>query len=224
MISVTIRVLEGMEQGRIYAKLQLPVSIGREEENDIQLNDDHISRFHAKLQVDLGRVILTDLESTNGTKVNGHWIHMRILQVGDVISVGRCILLLTGYEDDELTKSKSDPDPFRTAYVPAGATVEEDSKHQDFSHPLPGTTEDPSSLFPNGHPELPSQLTPLQQVQLSDLLSYLHERIGIVVKNGVELPESPDARIFQSDWKSWSKLVSVMSDLSDYINKIHTPE
>ena len=89
MISVTIRVLEGMEQGRIYAKLQLPVSIGREEENDIQLNDDHISRFHAKLQVDLGRVILTDLESTNGTKVNGHWIHMRILQVGDVISVGR---------------------------------------------------------------------------------------------------------------------------------------
>ena len=128
MISVTIRVLEGMEQGRIYAKLQLPVSIGREEENDIQLNDDHISRFHAKLQVDLGRVILTDLESTNGTKVNGHWIHMRILQVGDVISVGRCILLLTGYEDDELTKSKSDPDPFRTAYVPAGATVEELAK------------------------------------------------------------------------------------------------
>ena len=52
MTSVTIRVLEGMEQGKVYARLKLPVSIGREEENDIQLNDDHVSRFHAKLQVD----------------------------------------------------------------------------------------------------------------------------------------------------------------------------
>ena len=65
MPSVTIKVLDGMEQGRVYAHLPLPVTVGREEDNSIQLNDDRISRFHIKLQNDSGRVILTDLGSTN---------------------------------------------------------------------------------------------------------------------------------------------------------------
>lgn len=224
MISVTIRILEGMEQGKVYSRLKLPVTIGREEENDIQLNDDHVSRFHAKLQSDSGRIILTDLESTNGTKVNGHWIQMRILRVGDIVSIGRCVLLLSDTENDEVVTPAGDQDPYRTAYVPAGATVDDDSKHMDFVDPLPGTSDEPSSLFPNGHPELPSQLTALQQVQLSDLLSYLHERIGVVVKNATEVAETVDGRNFNCDYKSWSKLVRVMSDLSEYINQIHSPD
>src|SRR5579859_6466866 len=100
MTVVTIRVLEGMEQGRVFSRLQLPVSVGREDENIIQLNDDRISRFHAKIQDHSGRVILTDLDSTNGTRVNGHPIQMRILQIGDVISVGRCTLLLSERQEE----------------------------------------------------------------------------------------------------------------------------
>ena len=89
MTSVTIRVLEGMEQGKVFSRMSLPISIGREEENSIQLNDDHVSRFHAKIQDHSGRVILTDLESTNGTKVNGHWVQVRILRAGDVVGLRR---------------------------------------------------------------------------------------------------------------------------------------
>lgn len=224
MTSVTIRVLEGMEQGKVYSRLQLPVSVGREEENSIQLNDDHISRFHAKIQDHSGRVILTDLGSTNGTKVNGHWVQVRILQAGDVITIGRCVLMLSECQDLQASPATEDPDPYRTAYVQGGATIDDDSGHLDFADPLPGATDEPSSLFPKGRPELPSELNALQQVQLSDLLSYLHERIGLVIKNAFETPESPAGRSVQCDWEHWAKLVSTMSDLSDYINEINTPK
>ena len=105
-----------------------------------------------------------------------------------------------------------------------GATIEDDSKHLDFVDPLPGPVEEPSSLFPKGRPELPSKLNPLQQVQLSDLLSFLHERIGRVVKQAVETPETPEGRNVQCDWETWSKLLTLMSDLSDYINGINSPD
>ena len=83
---VTLRVIDGADRGRIYEGLEPPVSIGREEGNTIQLNDERISRFHLKIQEDHDRLVLTDLESTNGTKVNGESIQLRILRVGDTVS------------------------------------------------------------------------------------------------------------------------------------------
>ena len=93
MAEVTFQVLEGMERGRIFADLSTPLTIGREEDNGIQLNDERVSRFHLKIQEDAGRVILTDLESTNGTRVNGVPSQLRVLQIGDLISIGRCLLV-----------------------------------------------------------------------------------------------------------------------------------
>src|SRR5258708_37394904 len=93
MAKITIQVLEGFERGRVFADLPTPVSIGREEDNTIQLNDERVSRFHVKIQEDGGRVILTDLESTNGTRINWHPLQMRALQFGDQSSIGRSILV-----------------------------------------------------------------------------------------------------------------------------------
>ena len=76
--SITLRVLDGADRGRVYETLKPPVTIGREEGNTIQLNDERISRFHLKIQEDNERLVLTDLESTNGTKVNGEDIQLRI--------------------------------------------------------------------------------------------------------------------------------------------------
>src|SRR4029077_17231527 len=93
MARITIQVLEGFERGRVFAELPTPITIGREEDNTIQLNDERVSRFHVKIQEDAGRVILTDLESTNGTRINGHPVQMRVLQFGDQMSIGRSLLL-----------------------------------------------------------------------------------------------------------------------------------
>ena len=83
MARITLQLIEGLERGRVYSEVTTPVTIGREDDNTIRLNDERVSRFHAKIQEDGGRVILTDLESTNGTRVNGHPVQMRVLQIGD---------------------------------------------------------------------------------------------------------------------------------------------
>src|SRR5918992_2346106 len=93
MTRVTLRVLDGADRGTVFEEIEPPVTIGREEGNSVKLNDERISRFHLKIQEDQGKLVLTDLESTNGTRVNGEDVQLRILQYGDVIAVGRSVLL-----------------------------------------------------------------------------------------------------------------------------------
>lgn len=99
MTTVTIQVLEGVDRGRIFRNLPTPLTIGREEGNILRLNDERVSRFHAKIQMDNGDVILTDLESTNGTRVNGNIVQIRRLRTGDCICVGRSLLLFGSNEE-----------------------------------------------------------------------------------------------------------------------------
>ncbi len=98
MAEITLRVLDGADRGRVFENLDTPVTIGREEGNSIQLNDERVSRFHVKIQADQDKIVLTDLESTNGTKVNGEDIQLRILRFGDMISLGRSVLLIGSRE------------------------------------------------------------------------------------------------------------------------------
>ena len=69
MALVTLRVLDGADRGRTFEDVPTPFTVGREEGNSVQLNDERISRFHLKIQEDHEKLVLTDLESTNGTKV-----------------------------------------------------------------------------------------------------------------------------------------------------------
>ncbi len=96
--TVTFQVLEGIDKGRIFRELPTPVTIGREEGNLLRLNDERVSRFHAKVQLDDSDYILTDLESTNGTRVNGAVVQIRRLRYGDRVGVGRSVLLFGSNE------------------------------------------------------------------------------------------------------------------------------
>ena len=91
MAFLTLRVLDGADRGRVFERLSTPVTIGREEGNSVQLNDERVSRFHLKIQEDQNKLVLTDLQSTNGSKVNGESVQLWILRPGDVICVGRSV-------------------------------------------------------------------------------------------------------------------------------------
>src|SRR5437588_4411395 len=97
--TVTFQVLDGIDKGRVFRDLPLPLTIGREEGNVLRHNDERVSRFHAKVQVDADDYILTDLESTNGTRVNGTVVQIRRLRYGDRVSVGRSLLLFGSNEE-----------------------------------------------------------------------------------------------------------------------------
>jgi hypothetical protein len=65
-----------------------PVLIGRDPQNDVVLDDRRVSRKHAEIRLRLGRYTLYDLQSTNGTYVNGRRVAEKVLDDGDKISVG----------------------------------------------------------------------------------------------------------------------------------------
>lgn len=80
------------------------ISIGRKEGNTIRLTERNVSRSHAKLIRNNGVVYVEDLESYNGTKVNGSKIGgRRAVSQGDRIQIGDYILgIKLDKEDDEL--------------------------------------------------------------------------------------------------------------------------
>ena len=64
------------------------VSLGRTTTNDVVLNDARISRNHAGLECGASGVVLVDMGSSNGTRVNGIRIDRATLKPGDTISLG----------------------------------------------------------------------------------------------------------------------------------------
>ena len=50
------------QPSRSHTNLITPITIGREEGNTIQLNDERVSRFHLKIQEDHEKLVLTDLD------------------------------------------------------------------------------------------------------------------------------------------------------------------
>lgn len=63
--------------------------IGRSDLADIQVDDNYASKFHAMLQVYSNAILLSDLNSTNGTLLNSQEVRNTVLRNNDVIMLGR---------------------------------------------------------------------------------------------------------------------------------------
>lgn len=84
------------------------VTIGRAPDNDIVLNDKAASGHHAVVITILQDSFLEDLDSTNGTQVNGRQVAKHPMSNGDVITIGRNSLRYQGEakgDDDEFEKT-----------------------------------------------------------------------------------------------------------------------
>jgi pSer/pThr/pTyr-binding forkhead associated (FHA) protein len=57
---------------------KVKVSIGRDPQNDVVIDKDGISGFHAQITEDQGRLYLVDLGSTNGTSVDGQRVNVNV--------------------------------------------------------------------------------------------------------------------------------------------------
>ena len=67
-------------------------TLGRRSSNDIVLSDMAVSGEHAAFtyKKKIGIVVVEDLESTNGTRINGIKIRRQVLQSGDLLDIGKC--------------------------------------------------------------------------------------------------------------------------------------
>lgn len=220
MAQITLRVLDGADRGRVYQDLATPVTIGREEGNSLQLNDERVSRFHVKIQEDQDKIVITDLESTNGTKVNGEDIQLRILRYGDIVSLGRSVLLfgtreqiaerLAALRGEALSGPLTDDDPGRPV---AGPSL-------DFELNWSADPDVQSTLHTLVPPDLPERLSPGQAAQLCELLEYLHIRVRDLLGSVKVKPEGDRVSL---ELRQWQNLIDLQARLATYLRSVGQP-
>ena len=92
-------VIQGPDQGQRFELAEGEIGLGRGVRNEIRIQDGEASRAHARLALREGRFVLTDLQSSNGTYVNGRRIDKQALRVGDEVQVGRTVFRLLSPEE-----------------------------------------------------------------------------------------------------------------------------
>lgn len=75
------------------------LTIGRAIDNDVVLGDGRVSRHHARLVGRRGTLVYSDLDSTNGSRVNGVAVSELVLGVGDRIELGDSMIVVESAED-----------------------------------------------------------------------------------------------------------------------------
>lgn len=229
MAFITLQVLDGADRGRVYENLITPVTIGREEGNTIQLNDERVSRFHLKIQEDQGRLVLTDLQSTNGTKVNGEDMQLRILRFGDKVTVGRSELLFGSREqiaqrlamlrrsETAETAERDEDDPRKTVSsknsLPGSGPIE-----ANFDNEIMPENEGLGKILET--PDLPDRLSPGQKAQLSDLLNYFHIRLRHLIESVSADNDTDEVMLKQMHWQN---ILDLQGRIAAYLRQIGEP-
>jgi pSer/pThr/pTyr-binding forkhead associated (FHA) protein len=107
--AITLDIREPGRAARRVPMTGAPMRIGRAPECELVLSDNRVSRRHARLAARDGVLILTDLGSTNGTRVNGHRVTEVVLGAGDRVQIGETSLVI----------GTADAEPQPVAGVPA---------------------------------------------------------------------------------------------------------
>jgi hypothetical protein len=218
MATITLRVLHGADRGRVFEHLPTPVTIGREEGNSIQLNDERISRYHLKLQSDNDKIVATDLESTNGTKVNGEDIQVRIIRDGDMISVGRSLLLVGSHSDIDRRIAARHPSADDGRARQLRERMERFAAQQsDVIQDLEAVR---SPLLPGGPPPLPDRLSPAQSAELAELLDYVQGVLRTATEGAVM---RSNAERVELEFPDWQAILDLQARLSQLLREIGEP-
>ena len=104
--------IDGRRKGDSFELTPPGASIGRELDNDIILEGEGESRYHAKIELDGTEWKIKDLESTNGTKLNDEKLtpnEYKTLKEGDLIKIGNQTMLFAEKLPEKIAKqSESD--------------------------------------------------------------------------------------------------------------------
>lgn len=86
--SATLVEVAGGAEGNEYPMEADRIVVGRGPDVDLAFDDDEMSAQHAAFEHSRGGFCVTDLDSTNGTRVNGETVATRLLAHGDRVEMG----------------------------------------------------------------------------------------------------------------------------------------
>jgi DNA-binding NtrC family response regulator len=186
----------------------LPVTVGREAPSDVRIADPTLSREHARFTLTDGRVLVADLDSTNGTSIAGKRISEAEIKLGDEVLLGSLLASVQalgpqennlGLESDERFRMRLDEEVVRAHYcrsrfavlmvraIPAPPVERESARGasgvRGTSPTLPeaGTVSYPDTHVGRWSPAVRSALRPVDRVAL-----YSRDALQIV------MPDAPD--------------------------------
>lgn len=99
--NVTLEVIEGAEEGKLFAITDKTMTIGREEICNIHLSDEYVSKKHCQIVFRGGHFTAIDLGSLNKTKVNDRIYVQKNLKNNDILTLGKTKLIFHWDEQDE---------------------------------------------------------------------------------------------------------------------------
>ena len=99
------------------------VTLGREADNDLQLDDPAVSRRHAQILSKKEGIVLTNLSKVNPVQVNAQPISSKQLFSGDHIRIGPYSLTFESDREQDLRPAKEDPGLLSTYHLAALAVL-----------------------------------------------------------------------------------------------------
>jgi hypothetical protein len=109
--ALALRFISGKYQGGEFPMVpDKAIIVGRSSDLDMVLVEEMVSRKHARISYDKGKIVIEDLGSTNGTFVNGEKVKRAQLKEGDRILIGTSILKLIAQEGPRTEKQRNRPD------------------------------------------------------------------------------------------------------------------
>jgi pSer/pThr/pTyr-binding forkhead associated (FHA) protein len=132
-------------------------TIGRASDNTISLDDASVSSQHARIVTLLHTSYIEDLDSTNGTFVNGKAVHKQSLRSGDVIALGNHELLFQSDDSAKKIPETAETVVLRDSDIKRKLTelMQSQSAQQGQKAPGPGLATEP---YPSASQPLPASL------------------------------------------------------------------
>jgi hypothetical protein len=87
-------IVTGHSSGKKIPLLPMTMSIGREHDNNIELKDPDVARYHARIMYERGQFVLEEMDSSNTTLVNGEPSKRTTLKNGDRIKIGETEMVI----------------------------------------------------------------------------------------------------------------------------------
>ena len=87
-------IIAGSHSGKKIPLLPMTMTIGREHDNNIELKDEEVARYHARILFQDSQFVIEDLQSSTGTWVNNNRISRAVLKNADKLRLGNTMLVL----------------------------------------------------------------------------------------------------------------------------------
>lgn len=220
--SITLRIIDGNDKGKIFENLTFPVSLGREKENKVQIHDEKVSRYHCKIQTDGKEIFLTDLDSTNGTQLNGQRVHAAPIYCGDLISLGQTLLIVGSRK--EIAERLASLENLNLNHLALRFLASENrvehfpqpliDEYEEYSYDVRDALQRLHAILP---PELPDLLSIPQTAKFCEFLLYFQIRLKLIAEKAIKEAGTETVTLEQKEWQS---LLDILSRFTDYYSTL----